>query len=614
MKNYLKYIIIVLGLLVAVPFAHATFYPAQTQSFFVGGAGSTIGDTTLTLQSFNSSAGNPLAMTQFGSIGYGTIEPGNPGQEENIDFTGITDNSNGTVTLTGVQDIGLLFPFTITNSIQINHAGGVTFALSNSSAFYFYQFALLNDAQIIAANWIFGTSTASVPPTILGTPSSTTSAVNKLYVDSSIANATSSIGSGFLSLTASGQTISGANTFSQTQTFSATQSFTGGAVFGNVLPTSSLTPVASNQFTTKSYVDGVAIAGAPIATNVVSGIVRIASSSQISTGGTFGTTTPYVLTTQFASSTASSTASIIVATNASTGQIDNSFIPNQGNFGNGIDGNITIAGGATTSLTRDMYYNNLTINGGLITNGYKVYVKNTINGTGDITWGTANAGSNSSAGIGGAGGVASTSGEVVNNPGVAGGTAVSNIGCPQSGTGSSTTAVHSLGATGGTGGTSVGIGSTCNGGTSATSTSSTYFGILRFPTISGIDFGSTSFATYTPAAGGAGGGAYVTNGGTLAGGGGGGSSGGFVFILASTWAGSFQIVAVGGTGGNAVTVSGQNGGGGGGGGGGTSAVIYAVKTWTGTYNLAGGVGGTGQNAGASGLTGTAFEIQITNLL
>ncbi len=47
-------------------------------------------------------------------------------------------------------------------------------------------------------------------------------------------------------------------------------------------------------------------------------------------------------------------------------------------YGSGMDGNITIS--TNTTLTRDMYYNNLTINPGIVLNtaGYKVFVRNNL--------------------------------------------------------------------------------------------------------------------------------------------------------------------------------------------------------------------------------------------
>lgn len=59
-------------------------------------------------------------------------------------------------------------------------------------------------------------------------------------------------------------------------------------------------------------------------------------------------------------------------------------IGNDSIYGTGADGNTIIA--ANTTLSRDMYYNNLTINNGtmLNTNGFKVFVKNTLTLNGNI--------------------------------------------------------------------------------------------------------------------------------------------------------------------------------------------------------------------------------------
>ena len=53
-------------------------------------------------------------------------------------------------------------------------------------------------------------------------------------------------------------------------------------------------------------------------------------------------------------------------------------------YGHGADGDVTITG--DTSLSEDMYYNNLTINSGatLNPNGFRVFVKNTLTLNGDL--------------------------------------------------------------------------------------------------------------------------------------------------------------------------------------------------------------------------------------
>lgn len=68
-------------------------------------------------------------------------------------------------------------------------------------------------------------------------------------------------------------------------------------------------------------------------------------------------------------------------------------------FGSGDDGNVTIS--SNTTLTRDMYYENLVINSGIIlnTNGYKIFVRNVLKNNGTIR----NNGSNGSGQNGGSG-------------------------------------------------------------------------------------------------------------------------------------------------------------------------------------------------------------------
>lgn len=81
-------------------------------------------------------------------------------------------------------------------------------------------------------------------------------------------------------------------------------------------------------------------------------------------------------------------------------------------FGNGSDGDVTISGGVTT-LTRDMHYDNLTIdaNGFLGTNGYRVFVKTLLSMSfGGMIFNDANPVSGS-VGRGGIGGSSNNPGE-----------------------------------------------------------------------------------------------------------------------------------------------------------------------------------------------------------
>ena len=129
---------------------------AQVQPFSLGGAGAVIGDTSIILQSFTDIDGNLLTMTDFGGIGFGTIEPGNGSLEEQICFTGVTQNTNGTATLTGVSSVAFVYPYTRTSGLSKTHAGNTPFVISNTAGFY-DQFVAKDDDGTISETLTFTT-------------------------------------------------------------------------------------------------------------------------------------------------------------------------------------------------------------------------------------------------------------------------------------------------------------------------------------------------------------------------------------------------------------------------------------------------------------------------
>lgn len=158
----------------------ATIFPAQTQSFIVAGSGQVIGDTQMTFTQMltigiGGASGVPLTMASLGTLCYMTIEP-NTVNEEQIQFTGLTQNSNGTATITGVSNVNNLTPYTVTSGFLTTHAGGITGIITNTSAFY-AGFANVNDVETISGLWTFSTSP------IVPTPTTAAQAANKSYVD-----------------------------------------------------------------------------------------------------------------------------------------------------------------------------------------------------------------------------------------------------------------------------------------------------------------------------------------------------------------------------------------------------------------------------------------------
>lgn len=303
--------------------------------------------------------------------------------------------------------------------------------------------------------------------------------------------------------------------------------------------------------------------------------------------------------------------------------------------GDGSDGNVTIASG-TTTLTRDMFYNTLTVNGtGILqTNGYRVFVKGTLtidNTSGAVirnngTVGTV--GSNQAGGTGGAGGGGGAGGVSGSLPAGTAGSAGGAGANDGSNTGSNGTAgintTHTInttaGVAGGNGGTAGAPGS---GGAGGTVGAITNLPRNSFSTYYLMDFTSTTaFIQFTVNAGGGGGGGGSSNGSTgsgAGGGGGGGGGGGIVWIACKTLAitGTGAIQANGGNGGNGGNGAGGKGGGGGGAGGTGGAVIaiYHLKSGTGTMVASGGSGGSagsggspGPGAGTAGNAGVVIEI------
>lgn len=449
---------------------------------------------------------------------------------------------------------------------------------------------------------------------------------------------------------------------------------------------------ADTELIDKKYVDDIAISGGVDASDVLKGITKLsvapASSTNpiavgdndtrvptqgendalVGTSGTPSSSNKYV--TDDDTSATPSGSKVIRWSSGAYPAGDGSALTAVGSvttFGNGADGDVTINSGSFSSgaitnnaLTRDAYFNNLTLSGGnLDTAGYKIYVKGTltINSTYKILR-TPNNGGNGVNGLvsqnpapsGGAGGSAGSAlsagtiaGSQAGKSGGAGGGGI-NSGTPNQGTngtaGSNQTysITKANGAAGGNGG------GTSTGGAGGTYTAPLTLPNTLFTAQLMAEFTSDtalqryqSCASSGSGAGGKGGtgdpGAAPTYyGGSGGGGGGSGSCGGIIVIFAKTIVNNGSIEAKGGNGGNggnggagaSNTGAGSGGGGGAGGSGGTIILVYSSLSGAGTTSVAGGTGGTkgtkgtdggggaGQDGvdGSSGNTGTIYQIAI----
>jgi hypothetical protein len=301
-------------------------------------------------------------------------------------------------------------------------------------------------------------------------------------------------------------------------------------------------------------------------------------------------------------------------------------------FGTGADGTVTISSG-TTTLTRDMYFANLTINGTgkLALNGYHLSVSNVLDISAAPAGAISNYGANTTVGnaSGATGGsYSNTIAATGSVPSALGGAAGPN------GTTAAGTSGGNVGGYGNVFGGSGGFAGTGGAGTNAGGAVGIVSVAHLFPTMSPIN---PSFL-YLPAfnlitSGTAGANAGAGGGdGTNPGGGAGASGipGGWVVIAArfiNRGAGTAvgAITAAGLAGGNGGTVStGNVGGGGGAGGGGGGGILLTYEALSGTtatnaLDASGGAGGAGGNGagtgkgGNGGSGGNSGNIQVTSL-
>lgn len=132
--------------------------PVGGSQYTLSGAGITSTQATIPLTSFTTPDGRPLTMSMFGTIGYGALEPQTTAKLEDVTFSGIVQNANGTATLTGVtRGNDFVSSYAASTTLAHSHAGGATFILTNTAGFY-TQFASVNNAQTISGVWTFGST------------------------------------------------------------------------------------------------------------------------------------------------------------------------------------------------------------------------------------------------------------------------------------------------------------------------------------------------------------------------------------------------------------------------------------------------------------------------
>lgn len=157
----------------------------QLQPLKLAGSGITATATSIIVDSCAFPDGTLVTSSELGTTNYGTLEP-NTAREEIFSFTGITQNADGTATLTGVTR-GLQFgsPYTADTALRQSHAGGTTVVVSNNPQMYEDLISFDND-ETVTGEFTFpagGDTNAPKSGTSYSAPTNDLEYASKKYID-----------------------------------------------------------------------------------------------------------------------------------------------------------------------------------------------------------------------------------------------------------------------------------------------------------------------------------------------------------------------------------------------------------------------------------------------
>lgn len=141
--------------------------PVAGFNYYLAGSGVTGSNGSITLQSLTiPQTGYLLQDSDFSNTFYITLEPGNAKKQEIAGCTTVTQNANGTATLSGCSRGLLPFsPYTASSTYAFTHAGGTTVIFSDPPQL-FNQYPAKDNNETITGQWSFSqlpTSTTSTP-------------------------------------------------------------------------------------------------------------------------------------------------------------------------------------------------------------------------------------------------------------------------------------------------------------------------------------------------------------------------------------------------------------------------------------------------------------------
>lgn len=214
-----------------------TYNPFGATTYNLSGSISSTA-SSITLSSFlEPVTGTPYTMILLNTdIAYGTIAPKTTSSEF-ISFTGITQNVDGTATLTGVvRGLAKKYPFTTDSAYKLPHSGQTQFIISDAPQ-VFQEYVSLNNDQTIYGIKTFD----SFPLTPSSAPITNYQVANKKYVDdTAVAGApnASTTTKGIVQQATVSQVNAGTGTGSTGAILVASPSDLASSIYGLQLPTS----------------------------------------------------------------------------------------------------------------------------------------------------------------------------------------------------------------------------------------------------------------------------------------------------------------------------------------------------------------------------------------
>lgn len=163
------------------------YAPFGAQTFYLGSSISSTASTILLSSFLEPVTGTPYTMALLNTdIVYATIAP-KTSSAEFISFTGITQNADGTATLTGVvRGLAKKYPFATDSAYKLPHAGQSILIISDAPQ-VFNKYVSLEDAETITGLKTFpggGNASAPVSGVSYSAPTNDLEYASKKYVDS----------------------------------------------------------------------------------------------------------------------------------------------------------------------------------------------------------------------------------------------------------------------------------------------------------------------------------------------------------------------------------------------------------------------------------------------